>query len=209
VTTANETNLFILDYILIIPSAPTPVMATQSLPAGAFVGGIVGGIAGIVVILALALWYSMRKRSGGYQRLGTPSTPADTLTSEVSRAFHPYLVEPFDPTTAFTPFAGFSGLGPRDAHPDSPLSPSFGPVVINPNPLRSNHPDPNETVLTHVTGNSAQPRFGKAALVALRNQGLQEPVLPQDSGARFGGNLEQEASSSRLHIDIPPTYTPD
>jgi Na+/H+-translocating membrane pyrophosphatase len=81
VTTANATNQFILDYFLVnlapggpssivstssnVPSSTStssspPVAATRATPVGAIVGGVVGGIA----ILAIALWYLLRRRSG-------------------------------------------------------------------------------------------------------------------------------------------------
>jgi hypothetical protein len=94
VTAANETNQFIFDYIWIYlapdelsstvstssstpppTSSNTPSSTSTSsglpttgphvpLPVGAIAGGVVGGIFGIA-ILAIALWYFLRKRPGG------------------------------------------------------------------------------------------------------------------------------------------------
>jgi len=211
VTAANETNRFIVDCFFVGDhSTPTPIMDVQSAPIGEIVGGVVGGIAG-VVILALALWYFLflRKRSRGDQSLyfEKPGTPAEILVGEGPGTITPYLVEPFDPTTStLPPDASLSG---PHAYPDNQLIPPSGPVVTNTIPLRPSQPDPNETVLTHVTGNSAQPRVGKAALIALRNQSVREgPAQTQDSGIRFNENGEREASPPPFRSEVPPTYSP-
>lgn len=107
VSTANWTNQFILDCFLITPSAdadgdydgdgvstsrsipaPTssssslPIVTSQSTPVGPIVGGVVGGIAGIA-ILALALWYFLRKRSsGGRAYYFDKPTAGDMLSGE-------------------------------------------------------------------------------------------------------------------------------
>ena len=103
VTTANETNQFIIDYFLVSPiaggpisgvetsrSIPTststssslPVVVTSATPVGAIVGGVIGGIAGII-ILAIALWCFLRRRTGGGQTDHTDGPgPVDILASE-------------------------------------------------------------------------------------------------------------------------------
>jgi len=105
VAVANLTNPYILDCFLITPSAggdhsgvstsrsvpaPTssssslPIVTTQSTPVGAIVGGVVGGIAGIA-ILALALWYFLRKRtSSGQAYYFDKPAPGDILAGEGS-----------------------------------------------------------------------------------------------------------------------------
>jgi len=102
VTTANETNPFILDYFRIVPSVETPrstpsptsgggtsptsalpIVPTQSFPVGAIVGGVVGGIAGIVILVLALLWCFLRKRSrGGQAYYFEKPTPADILAGE-------------------------------------------------------------------------------------------------------------------------------
>jgi len=104
VTAANKINQFALDYILITPntgwchsevgtsgsapsSTPTspglPIVTTQSTPVGAIVGCVVGGIAGIVVLVLALLWYFLRKRPrGGQAYYFEKPTPADILAGE-------------------------------------------------------------------------------------------------------------------------------
>lgn len=103
VTTANWTNQYILDFFLITPSTggahsgvgtsrsvpgstssstSVPIVTTHSTPVGAIVGGVVGGIAGIA-ILAIALWYFLRKRtSGGRAYYFDKPTSGDILAGE-------------------------------------------------------------------------------------------------------------------------------
>lgn len=107
VTAANSTNQFILDFILVtstgggsnsgteisssasssasssttMKSTP-PIVAARSTPVGAIAGGVVGGIAG-VAILAVTLWYYLRRRPRGSKigYFGKP-TPGDILAGE-------------------------------------------------------------------------------------------------------------------------------
>ena len=60
VTTANETDQFIIDFFLVSPIAGGSGSAT---PVGAIAGGVVGGVFGIG-ILGIALWYFMGTRTG-------------------------------------------------------------------------------------------------------------------------------------------------
>ena len=79
VTTANETNLFILDYFLVTSGTSSSI---PSIPVGAIVGGIAGVIIGIA-ILAVAVWYFCRRRSrGGRAYYFEMRTPGDMLTGE-------------------------------------------------------------------------------------------------------------------------------
>jgi hypothetical protein len=109
VTTANWTNQYILDFFLITPSAggshsgvetsrsvPTstssssslPIVTTSSTPVGAIVGGVVGGIAGIA-ILAIGLWWFLRRRSrGGQAYYFDKPTPGDILAGEGPQTSH-------------------------------------------------------------------------------------------------------------------------
>ena len=104
VTVANETNQFVLDYFLITPSTggyhsevetspsapsstPMPsglqIVAIQSTPVRTIVGGVVGGIAGILITVFALLWYFLRKRPrGGQAYYFEKPTPADILASE-------------------------------------------------------------------------------------------------------------------------------
>jgi len=110
VTTANETNPFILDYFRIVPSiensssmpsstssletshstpSPTstssalPDVSLRSIPVGAMVGGVVGGIAGIVILVLALLWCFLRKRPrGGQAYYFEKPSPADILAGE-------------------------------------------------------------------------------------------------------------------------------
>lgn len=132
------------------------------------------------------------------------------------RVYPPALldhVEPFNATTPAPSTAGFSGSGPRSAYSDGsstqPLNPSFGQTVGTSDPSRYSQSGPSETGQTQFSGTSGQPRVGKAALIALQNQDVQQPVQFQDSGIRFNENGEQEAGPSQLPTEVPPTYTPN
>lgn len=222
VTTANATNQFIIDCFLISPSiggvhsgvstsrsVPTPtstssslpIVTSQSTPVGAIVGGVVGGIAGIA-ILALALWYFLRKKSsGGRAYYFDKPTAGDILAGEDH-------VEPFNAavTTPAPSSAGFT-QGPQSAYSDGssqPLNPTFRQTLTDPSRYSQ-----SEAGQTYVSGSSGQPRVGKAALIAQQNQGTQQPVQYEDSGIRFNENGEQEAGPSQLPTEVPPTYTPN
>lgn len=66
-------------------STPTqstlPIVATRSTPVGAIVGGVVGSIAGIA-ILAVALWYLLRKSRGGRAYYSEKPTLGGILADE-------------------------------------------------------------------------------------------------------------------------------
>jgi hypothetical protein len=230
VTTANLTNQFIIDYFLILPStggstsgvptsrdAPSPTSSSSSLPivttttapVGAIVGGVVGGIAGIT-ILVIAVWYFLRKRTGGGQAYYFEKpNPADILASEDH-------VEPFN-ATATTPArssAGFGGPDPQSTYSNrsssQPLNPGVRQSTVSSmlSPSQYTQSGPTEGGITYVSGNSAQPRTGKAALIAQQFQNVQQPVQHEDSGARFGETVEEEAGPSQLPTEVPPLYTP-
>jgi len=122
-------------------------------------------------------------------------------------------IEPFNltATTLISSTAGSSNPDPQPAHLDSPSSPIYGQAITS--PTRSQYTQsgtgPSEAVLTYVSGNSAQPKVGKAALIAQQNQDVQRPTQHRDSGIRFNENREQEAGPSQPSGGIPPTYTPD
>ena len=102
-TTANETNPYVIDFFLVTPNAnggspsgivtsrdaPTPTfppstvpaVTSQATPVGPIVGGVVGGIAGIALLI-FGLWYFMRRRSGGQAYYFEKPTPGDILAGE-------------------------------------------------------------------------------------------------------------------------------
>jgi hypothetical protein len=88
------------------------------------------------------------------------------------------------------------------------LNPTFRQAVVSSQPSQYSQSGPSETGMTYVTGTSAQPRTGKAALMAQQYQEPQEPVQYQDSGVRFNETGEQ-AGPSQLPTEVPPTYTPN
>ena len=99
VTMANETNPFIIDFFYVnvtsdagggssgdttrsVPSSTMTSSSVSSTPVGAIAGGIVGGIAGIA-ILAIAVWYFLRRRSrGGQADCFEKPTPGDIVSGE-------------------------------------------------------------------------------------------------------------------------------
>jgi len=216
VTTANNTNLFIVDFFLITPSsgdtsgvettraAPSatssvPVTVTHSVPVGAIVGGIVGGIA-VIAILSILAYYFLRRRSGGGRAYYFGETgAADVLSGEDN-------VEPFNTATSPPPSSAGYRTGPQSAYSDSssqPLNPNMRQTAGSSRPSQYTQSAPSEAGLTYAT----QPLTGKAALIAQQQQNLQEPTLHQDSGIRFDD--EQEPGPSQLPTDVPPTYTPN
>ena len=97
VTSASETNQFIVDYFSILPgaggsntsnnspsstetSSGSPTAATHSTP----VGPIAGAVIGAVVLLVIALWYLRKRRSHTYNKPGL----GGTLPDEGSCIFH-------------------------------------------------------------------------------------------------------------------------
>jgi len=224
VTTANETNPYVIDFFLVTPNAgggspsgvvtsrnvPTPgsgptsstvpIVSSTATPVGPIVGGVVGGIAGIALLI-FGLWYFLRRRSGGQAYYFEKPTPGDILAGEAH-------VEPFNATPATTPApssAGFTGRGPQSAYSDGsaqPLNPSLGQAT--------GQSGPSETGLTYVSGSSVtQPRTGKAALIAQQFRDVEEAVQLEDSGIRFNENGQQAAGPSQLPSEVPPTYTPN
>jgi len=231
VTSANSTDQFILDFFLITPStggvhsgietsrsAPAPsstsgIVTTEEeeTPVGAIVGGVVGGIAGIA-ILAILAWYFLRKRSrGGRAYYFDNPAPADMLEGEDH-------VEPFNAasTTHAPSSAGFSGPGPQSAYSDGsshqPLNPSMRQTLVSSHPSQYSQSGPSDTTgPRYVSGITAQPRTGKAALIAQQYENTEQPVQLTDSGVRFNANGEPEevAGPSQLPVEVPPTYTPN
>jgi hypothetical protein len=219
VTTANNTNLFIVDFFLITPSsggssgvqttrvAPSatssiPVTVTHAVPVGAIVGGIVGGIA-LIAVLSILAYYFLRRRSGGGRAYYFGDTgAADVLSGEGLLD----NVEPFTSATSPPPSSAGYRTGPQSAYSDGssqPLNPTMRQTVGSSYPSQYTQSAPSEAGLTNIT----QPLTGKAALIAQQHQNVQEPTLHQDSGMRF--NEDQEPGPSQLPTEVPPTYTPN
>jgi len=221
VKTANDTNQFLLDFFLVTPSAnggssgvetsrtpPTststssglPIVTSHATPVGAIVGGVVGGIAGIAILSILA-WYFLRRRSrGGQAYYFDKPTPGDILAGEDH-------VEPFNAnaTTPAPSSTGFTGQGPQSAYSDGSSNQPLNRQTL---PSQYSQSGPSDASgPTHVSGITAQPRVGKAALIAQQFQDVQPPVQYEDSGVRFNPNGE-EAGPSHLPAEVPPSYTP-
>lgn len=118
-------------------------------------------------------------------------------------------VEPYN-TTATTPApsSGFNGPGPQSTYSDGSSNQPLN-LAVSPQPSHYSHSGPSESGMTYVSGNSAQPRTGKAALMAQQHQNVQQPIQYQDSGMRFNENEEQEPGPSQLPAEVPPSYTPN
>ena len=99
VTKANDTNLFIIDYFLIVPtsgdstgvqttraapssSSTVPITVSQATPVGAIVGGVVGGVAGIAILAILAYYFLFRRARGGRAYYFDKPSAADVLSGE-------------------------------------------------------------------------------------------------------------------------------
>ena len=115
VASASETNQFIIDDFVVatsistsiptsIPtstsistpasistSTPSPIVTTFSTPVGPIirgvVGGVVGGVAGIA-ILAIALWYFLKRRSRVKSYRSGESSPGSTVVDSGSFTLH-------------------------------------------------------------------------------------------------------------------------
>ena len=94
-----------------------------------------------------------------------------------------------------------------DGSSNQQLNPSVRQTLTSTHPSRYSESGPSESGPTYVSGNTAQPRMGKAALIAQRYQNVQEPVQLEDSGIRFNEGREEEPGSSRLPAEVPPSYT--
>lgn len=214
VTKANATDLFIIDYFLVVPtpgdttgvqttraapssSSTVPITVSQATPVGAIVGGVVGGVAGIAILAIAAYYFLFRRARGGQAYYFDKPGAADVLSGEGDiEPFNAAPATPAAPSSHPPSSAGYSMPGPRSGYSDGsstqPLNPAF-----------------RESGVTHVSGAPAQPRTGKAALIAQQHQNVEEPVQYQDSGMRFNGDVEQESGPSQLPKDVPPTYTPN
>jgi len=210
-------------------SSSVPIVTTHDTPVGTIVGGVVGGVAGIA-ILVLAVLYFLKKRSrGGQAYYFDKPSPADILATEGLYTSHLYVVEDVEglpqallddvDATATTPVpssAGFtgSGRGPQSRYSDvssnQPLNAAVRQSYVSSIPSQPNYaqPGPSEGGMTYVTGNTAQPRTGKAAHLSQQFQNAQQPVQYEDSGIRFSQNGVQEAGPSQLPTEVPPSYTP-
>lgn len=235
VTEANLTSPLIVDYYLVVPLAGdstgvettrAPPSATssssggssQSTPVGAIVGGVVGGIAGIAILAMIAFYFLHKRSRGGQAYYFEKPGAADVLAGEGLWGFIDHLskkvrglrmtfldqIEPFNASTTSPPStAGLGRPGPQSAYSEGSSS-----QPLNPN-MRQSQTGPSEAGLTSVSGISAQPRTGKAALIAQQYENTPDPVQYQDSGIRFNETVEQEAGPSQLPTEVPPTYTPN
>jgi len=211
VATAGDTNPYTLDYIAITPSsggfssrvvtvtmAPsststTPVVTTRSTPIGAIVGGVVVGIA--ILVIAVHFFLSRRTRGRQDDHSEKPGV-ADVLSSE-------YYVEPFNPIPSGpAPHAGSSRPEPQlafsnaDGRSNQPWNPSVGQTAINSHPPRHTQSGSNQANITYVSDDTPRSRTQKVALMAQQYENVEQPVQYQ------GSHL------SETPTEAPPTYRP-
>ena len=114
-------------------------------------------------------------------------------------------------TTSSQPGIGGHGTGTTpSAYSDNssyPWSQPFSQPMPMTRPLPSSyrHTSPSETSTTFVSGTSAEPRSGKAALIAQQYENVQQRY--PDSEMRFDEDEELEPAPLRPLRDIPPTYS--
>jgi hypothetical protein len=251
---ANETNPFIVDYILVAPTAdvsssvvgtsrniPLPTSTSSSLPTATasglpatttrntLIGAIVGGVAGIaILVIGLVCFLRSRNRPGGFWAYYfKKSHPTEIPAGEGLCAFHRPCcrerrlftqallghIEPYNATatTSAPPPAGFSGSDPQPAPVDDssnrPFNLPFRQSIISSSQPQYTQSGLAEDGLRYVSGNTAQPNTGKAALIAQRHQGMQQPIQ-HDSGVRLNEDEEREVGPLRSANVVPPSYTP-
>lgn len=230
VTVANSTNPYIIDYFLVLPPlgsasgdettrmapsftsvADTPTThVIHHIPIGPIVGGIVGGVAVIAILSILAFCFLSRRSRGGQAYYFEKPGSADALAIE--GRVEPFSTAPATPGSAPSS-TGYSRPGPLSAYSEGssnqPLNPAFGQTVVSPHSSQFTQSGPSEDGVTRVSGTSALPRTGKAALIAQQHENLQQPTQHSDSGMRFNEGGEQQPGPSQLPQDVPPTYTPN
>ena len=236
-TFANATNLYIIDYFLVVPlsgdasgvettraapSSTIPIVTTNAVPVGAIVGGVVGGIAGIVLLAFLAYYFLLRRRNGGPRYFDRP-TAADILAAEGVCSLDIYLpgvfkvlldnVEPFTvaPTTRQSP-ASTAALSTR---PQSAYTETSSTQPLN--------PSFRQTVVSSLPSQYTQSGPSETGLTNVSGSSARQStgkgahiarqyeavVQHHDSGARMGLTGEQEPGPSDLPTDVPPQYTPN
>jgi len=227
--TVNGTTLF-LDYLYFVPSSTTsssltvvtvtdtpPQLATgspgsssKSVPVGAVVGGIIGGIA-LLGVIAIATFFLIRRRRGSTPYYYKSVSPADLLESELPELKHPTSAASF--VSSFPP-EGLRAGPSSDYDTLSPLafqqrqSTSDVGYVYPPNPSATTSGVVSSTLDRSESGHSGSPNrplilSKKAAMAASGAQRM--PVRQEtDSGVRFG-----EAGPSHLPQveDVPPEYS--
>lgn len=100
VTMANDTNLYIIDFFQVLPNgggvssgvgsthtvpsttSTGSTTATRSTPIGAIVGGVVGSVAGILVLVIAGYYFLSRRSRGGQAYYFEKPDPADVLAGE-------------------------------------------------------------------------------------------------------------------------------
>lgn len=188
VTTANQTNPFIVDsYVFTFSSntssSPSP-KATHPGHVGAIVGGVVGGLAAIAILVASLLCF-MRKRRGPR---GDQNNDFER-PSPVYAAPNNYPIEPFDPAPDMTQHTSsdYSNL---------PSGSSFRPSGIDSFQSQSSQP-----------GGMTQTSTRKAVLIAQSSGNVPQPIQHNDSGIRFSPVEGEEPARPQSPPEIPPTYT--
>ncbi|KAK7688892.1 hypothetical protein QCA50_007583 [Cerrena zonata] len=235
VTSCSSNHLYIMLSILYVPSSITSVASASrtvissfptssntvsgsseshsSTPVGAIVGGVIGGVA-LLIISAIAIWFfCFRPRHGQpyfYKsaeagdllsqevkpfNVPGPQSPPSTASSPPSQGPNSYYAPTFAPASPPASDTGGSstyGGGSGTAHTRQSFAPSTTLSVANPGLTVRSSP------------NQPQSKAAEAGLLSVP----QEATYHADSGVRFGPSGEASGSGT-VPADVPPSYTPN
>ncbi|CAL1703259.1 unnamed protein product [Somion occarium] len=186
----------------------------SSTPVGAIVGGVIGGVA-LLVITAITLWYFCFRRGRGQPYFYKSAEAGDLLGQEVKPYDGPGPQSPpstapsQDPLSYYTPtvtgshsppasdMGGSSYIQSASNYTRQSYAPSTVLSIANPNAGPAVRASPNQP----------PSKAAQAGLLSIP----QEATYHADSGVRFGAPGEPSSSGAYVDptvpADIPPTYS--